>query len=107
MKTPCNPVAVAWDGTDRWPIGSSSLIAMGGAGGAGGGGGSGAPGGAGGCDASAPGYDVDSPAFVSSTGYVADGVLVANLPEAGIILGVDDDVAIRLRLVGGFVAGTY
>ncbi len=95
----------AWDGSDHWPVDALS-VATGGAGGGGpGGGGAGGSlggGGAGGCDASAPGYDVDDPIFVSQFGYVTEGILVANLPTAGIALQADDQT-IALNLVGGFV----
>lgn len=124
-QNPCAPGVTmpAWDGSDVWPVdsfavntgggggapggaggmgGAGGLGGAGGSGGAGGGpaGGMGGTGGAGGCGE--PGFDVDDPVFVSEFGYVSEGVLVANLPEAGITLGVDNET-ITLRLLGGFV----
>ena len=100
-RDPCNPTTPSWDGTDRWPVDAISL-GTGAGGGAGGAGGLGGSGGAGGACAGAQGYDLDDPRFISAFGYVTEGVLVANLPEAGIALSVDD-APILLRLVGGSV----
>ncbi len=99
---PClGDVVPKWDGTDAWPVEAFS-VATGGSGGMGGMA-AGGNGGGGGCDSNTPGYDVDQPAFVSEFAYVNNNELVANLPTAGIALGVDDDTVIVFQLVGGFV----
>jgi hypothetical protein len=65
-KNTCMPQGQPnWDGSDSWPIASTSLEPPTGQGGAGGGG------------CGAPGYDFETPRFVDAEAYVSDGVLVA------------------------------
>lgn len=100
-KDPClgvDPVP-AWDGSDRWPVSADALNGWGGTGGAGSGGGG--TGGAVCTDAGAP-WDVDDPRYADHNAYVTDWTVVANLPEAGIVLASSSAVA-PLRIVAGFV----
>ena len=91
-----------WDGTDRWPIIYTSLV------GAGGGGGFAPTGGGGGCGGGGstgpPGLSLDDPKYVDTHGYVADGVLVASIPELGIMLTGDVN-ATELKVKAAFVTG--
>jgi len=87
-----------WDGSDRWPIMTPSLEPDVGVGG-------GAPGGGGPytCgDPSEPGYSFESPKFFDNLAYVNDGVLVASLPEAGLVLDGDGGA---IDLTAGFLTG--
>jgi hypothetical protein len=91
----------AWDGSDRWPVDSVSLETAG----AGGFGGSGSGGEGGECVGGYgghQGYDVDQPRFFDAAGYVAGGVVVANVPEAGLSF-VNDDGVVQIKLVAGFL----
>ncbi|MEM6786654.1 MAG: hypothetical protein AAF715_03965 [Myxococcota bacterium] len=93
-----------WDGSDRWPIMTVSLEPPNGGVG---GGGVGTGGGGGGptyvCgDPPEPGYSVDRPRFVDPFAFVKDGVLVANLPEAGLVF---DGNGAAIDLTAGFITG--
>jgi hypothetical protein len=94
-KDPCWPVDTPprWDGNDPWPVDTVSLQTAG----AGGGGTGGA-----GCT-SLPGYDIDQPLFFDDEAYVSDFHIVANLPNAGLVLTTDES-AVTIKLVAGSVS---
>jgi hypothetical protein len=97
-EDPCWPAGMppAWNGADRWQIDSLTL-------GVGGGGGS--PTGAGGAScAGASGYDLDQPAYRDDEAYVTDFRVVANLPNAGLVVNTGDTLT-PIKLVAGAVSG--
>lgn len=95
---PCNPddAKARWDGTDAWPIDTSSLNPLQGAGGS--------PTGPGDCGGGVTGYDFDDPAYVDPNAYVTGSLLVAALPTAGMIIA-DSGGTSSLKIVQGFLAG--
>jgi hypothetical protein len=88
--------APAWDGSDEWPISADSLEGAGGAS-------PDAGTGEGGCrpDAGAD-LDIDAPLYTDPVGYVHDWVLVANLPQVGMILSAGDHSPV-IRITAGFL----
>ncbi len=102
QRDDCNPSAPAWDGDDRWPV---SAFAIEGADGGAGGTSAGGSGGAGGNDCSDTMFDpaLDTPRYTDANAYVSDGVLVASLPKAGLLLSTDP-VEARINLVAGFLS---
>lgn len=68
----------AWDGTDSWPIRSSSLIDQGGS------------------------FDLDHPKYYDEHAYVSGGVLVGSLTETSIQIGAD----YALEMNGAFITAT-
>ncbi len=109
-EDPClaqnNDTVPDWDGSDRWPVMTASLNPLMGAGG-GGGGTTGSGGGVsyacGDDDEVAKGnYSFDSPKFFDGLAYVNNGVLVASLPEAGLVLDGDGGA---IDLTAGFLTG--
>ncbi len=96
---PCWPPGMApvWDGNDPWPIDVASLEDP--AGGAGGG----AGGDPGACEG-VLGYDYDKPRYVDTKAYVTGGVLVASLPELGLVLSGDTKTTV-VKLTAGFATG--
>jgi len=95
---PCfgDAYAPAWDGTDQWPVPAESLEGSGGA----------APDGGtgeGGCQPDAgAGLDIDLPRYTDPVAYVRDWVLVANLPEAGMILSSTSHSPV-VKITAGFL----
>jgi hypothetical protein len=92
---PCVPTPV-WDGSDRWPVDAVSLVGGEGVGGATG---------EGGCssfDAGTTGLDLDAPRYQDLGAYVNDGVVVANLPEAGFDVQTSG-TAMNIKFTAGFI----
>jgi hypothetical protein len=90
--------APVWDGSERWPVDVESLV-FSGTGGAGGGTAEG------GCAAMTEvidGYSLDNPKFTDPSAYVSGGVVVANLPEAGISLAGADRI-VHMNVTAGFM----
>ena len=85
---PCNAPdsQTTWRGDDRWPISESSLLDV-------------SP------DTDCDGTDVpiDVAKFLDVDAYVSDGTLVASLPQAGLLLPIDDGTT-PLQLTAGFIA---
>lgn len=92
---PCNPSdgVPAWDGTDRWSIDLTAIDS------AGAGGGPAEPD----CDGDRD-PSLSSPKFLDTGAYVTDGVVVANLPEAGLLIPTSDGTT-ALGLTAGFISG--
>ncbi len=67
-----------WDGTDEWPIASTSVGASG---------------------------STEEPKFVSLSGYVRDGILVAPLPSLPLIFNTGFSY-LPFDITGGFIMGT-
>jgi hypothetical protein len=85
----------SWDGSDAWPVMSTALEGpTGGGGGAGGAVNCGDPG--------PPGYSLEQPKYLDAGAYVTNHVMVASLPQAGIVLSSD---GAGIHLVGGFLTG--
>jgi hypothetical protein len=111
---PCWPAGqqARWDGSDPWPVLALSLLPPLGSGGAGGGGGAGGSGGAGGpgtaggggCTVDSAGYDLERPRFDDPNAYVANGTLVASLPQATFVFANKQQL-LPLELAAGFIAG--
>jgi len=97
-----------WDGSDQWPVMTASLEPLMGAGGGGGGpqiGGSGTNGTyiCGDEDEETKGnFSVSQPKFFDELAYVNGGILVASLPEAGLVLDGDGGA---IDLTAGFLTG--
>jgi hypothetical protein len=70
--SPSTPIIPKWDGTDNWPIASSSLN----------------------------NNDINDPKFIDKNGYVANGVLVAGIKQADLRLsiGIASNVVVELLL---------
>ncbi len=85
----------AWDGSDAWPIESSSLEL---------GSGFGSDGGTGPCGKGVPGFSFDGAKFYDANAYVSNGTLVANIPNSQIIFASSSSSTI-LKLTAGFVTG--
>ncbi len=85
----------AWDGSDAWPIESSSLQA---------GKGFGSDGGIGPCGKGVPNFTFDSPKFFDANAYVTDGVLVANIPQSQLVLTSGTNGTL-VKLTAGFITG--
>lgn len=87
-KDHCNPDGTlpAWTGSDRWPVGASSVMDPPGFG------------------SEACGPVALTPMFWDDEAYVSKGVLVANLPTATVQLSSADN-APSLNLTAGFVTG--
>jgi hypothetical protein len=86
----------AWDGTDEWPVAADSLEGFGGAS-------ADAGTGAGGCQPDAGGgLDIDAPRYTDPAAYVHDSVLVANLPEAGIVFS-SSSRSTTMKITAGFL----
>jgi hypothetical protein len=66
----------SWDGEDAWPIDGTSV---------------------------APDGTVDEPLFFDDNAYVAGGVLVASLPQSGLVLVTSSGTRLVLPLVAGFI----
>lgn len=94
---PCNAENAKphWDGTDSWPIDTSSLEPLQGTGGG--------PTGAGTCGGGATGYDYDDPVYVDTSAYVTGSTLVAALPLE-LVLG-DAGASSSVTIKQGFLAG--
>jgi hypothetical protein len=98
-KDPClEPTPTPnWDGNDRWPIPAHVLGGYVGGGGVGGGQGQGGCGGTGGSE-----WDVDDAVYTDVNAYVTDWTVVANLPEAGMVLS-SGGTATPLNITAGFI----
>jgi hypothetical protein len=84
-----------WDGSDLWPVDVVSL---------GQGSGDGSNGGNG-CMPGVKGFTFDKPLYADDKAYVANNVMVANIPDADLVLsGKSGQTVIRLK--AGFVTGT-
>jgi len=95
---PCfgNSFAPAWDGTDQWPVPAESLKGSGGAP-------ADAGTGDGGCQPDAgAGLDLDDPRYSDPAAYVHNWVLVANLPQAGLLLSSASRSTI-VKITAGFL----
>jgi hypothetical protein len=118
-RDPCLiDVPPAWDGSDQWPIDANSFLDPSGSGGSNGGGnggnggngggGNGGNGGGGGLDCDGPkdtkGYDLDAPRYFDLGAYVANNVLVANLPKTPLALTGQNSYN-ELLLTAGFITG--
>lgn len=88
-----------WDGTDLWPILDSSLTP-----GGNGGGGMGGAGGAGMCPPDSDDPRLEDAKFVDVNAYVADGVLVTNLPTVELFV-FGNTVQFPMRITAGFITG--